>query len=89
MFKVYIVGDTIKVVRRKSLTNVDENDLCKKGVSRFPRVSCAAASADEANLEPGVAGWLPLNSFLFFCYLNSTNNAVNFVIFELIFYVLI
>lgn len=84
MFKVYIVGETIKVVRRKSLTNVDENDLCKKGVIRFPRVSCAAASADEANLEPGVAGWLPVNSS-FFCYLNSINNAVNFVIFELIF----
>lgn len=63
MFKVYIVGETIKVVRRKSLTNVDENDLCKKGVIRFPRVSCAAASADEANLEPGVAE-LPPKSLL-------------------------
>ncbi|XP_042468568.1 inositol-tetrakisphosphate 1-kinase 1-like isoform X2 [Zingiber officinale] len=33
LFKVYIVGETIK----------------------FPRVSCAAASADDAELDPGVA----------------------------------
>jgi inositol-1,3,4-trisphosphate 5/6-kinase / inositol-tetrakisphosphate 1-kinase len=56
MFKIYIVGETIKVVRRKSLPNVDKNDPHNKGVMQFPRVSCASASADEANLEPGVAG---------------------------------
>ncbi|OQU91072.1 hypothetical protein SORBI_3001G106900 [Sorghum bicolor] len=56
MFKVYIVGDAIRVVRRFSLPNVDEGDLLNNaGVFRFPRVSCAAASADDADLDPGVA----------------------------------
>lgn len=56
MFKVYIVGDAIRVVRRFSLPNVDEGDLSNNaGVFRFPRVSCAAASADDADLDPGVA----------------------------------
>ena len=57
MFKVYIVGDAIRVVRRFSLPNVDEGDLSNNaGVFRFPRVSCAAASADDADLDPRVAG---------------------------------
>ncbi|GJN23470.1 hypothetical protein PR202_gb11120 [Eleusine coracana subsp. coracana] len=56
MFKVYIVGDTIRVVRRFSLPNVDEGDVSNNaGVFRFPRVSCAAASADDADLDPHVA----------------------------------
>jgi len=56
MFKVYIVGDAIRVVRRFSLPNVDEGDLSNNaGVFRFPRVSCAAASADDADLDPCVA----------------------------------
>ena len=59
MFKVYIVGDAIRVVRRFSLPNVDEGDLSNNaGVFRFPRVSCAAASADDADLDPCVAGTL-------------------------------
>lgn len=59
MFKVYIVGDAIRVVRRFSLPNVDEGDLSNNpGVFRFPRVSCAAASADDADLDPCVAGML-------------------------------
>jgi inositol-1,3,4-trisphosphate 5/6-kinase / inositol-tetrakisphosphate 1-kinase len=59
MFKVYIVGDTIRVVRRFSLPNVDEGDVSNNaGVFRFPRVSCAAASADDADLDPHVAGKL-------------------------------
>ncbi|KAM4075403.1 hypothetical protein ACJW30_10G167500 [Castanea mollissima] len=57
LFKVYIVGETIKVVRRFSLPD----DVCKRelsknaGVYHVPRVSCAAASADDANLDPHVA----------------------------------
>ncbi|KAK3425660.1 hypothetical protein EUGRSUZ_F02197 [Eucalyptus grandis] len=57
MFKVYIVGEAIKVVRRFSLPNVSRKELSKNaGVFPFPRVSCAAASADEADLDPSVAG---------------------------------
>lgn len=56
MFKVYIVGEAIKVVRRFSLPNVSRKELSKNaGVFPFPRVSCAAASADEADLDPSVA----------------------------------
>lgn len=57
LFKVYIVGDTIKVVRRFSLPDVDEHDLVNNsGVFEFPRVSCASASAEEADLDPSIAG---------------------------------
>uniref|UniRef100_A0A5B7AW60 Inositol-tetrakisphosphate 1-kinase n=2 Tax=Davidia involucrata TaxID=16924 RepID=A0A5B7AW60_DAVIN len=56
LFKVYIVGEAIKVVRRFSLPDVCKRELSKiAGVFRFPRVSCAAASADDADLDPGVA----------------------------------
>ncbi|PHU20596.1 Inositol-tetrakisphosphate 1-kinase 2 [Capsicum chinense] len=59
LFKVYIVGETVKVVRRFSLPDVSKRELSKNpGVFRFPRVSCAAASADEADLDPCV-GELP------------------------------
>lgn len=57
LFKVYIVGEAIKVVRRFSLPDVSKRELSKTaGVYRFPRVSCAAASADDADLDPRVAG---------------------------------
>lgn len=60
LFKVYIVGDAIRVVRRFSLPNVDAGDLSNNaGVFRFPRVSCAAANAEDADLDPNVAGKLP------------------------------
>ncbi|CAN6688005.1 unnamed protein product [Malus baccata var. baccata] len=56
LFKVYIVGEAIKVVRRFSLPNISKRELEKlAGVLRFPRVSCAAASADDADLDPSVA----------------------------------
>ncbi|GMI83154.1 inositol 1,3,4-trisphosphate 5/6-kinase 3 [Hibiscus trionum] len=56
LFKVFIVGEAIKVVRRFSLPNVTKQDLSSNvGVYRFPRVSCAAASADDADLDPSVA----------------------------------
>lgn len=63
LFKVYIVGEAIKVVRRFSLPDVSKRELKKNaGVYRFPRVSCAAASADEADLEPHIAGrWICKN----------------------------
>ncbi|KAK6130764.1 hypothetical protein DH2020_035494 [Rehmannia glutinosa] len=61
LFKVYIVGEAIKVVRRFSLPDVSKRELSKNaGVYRFPRVSCASASADEADLDPCVAGELIL-----------------------------
>ncbi|OWM79130.1 hypothetical protein CDL15_Pgr003301 [Punica granatum] len=56
LFKIYIVGEAIKVVRRFSLPNVGEQELLKVGgFLRFPRVSCAAASAEDAELDPGIA----------------------------------
>ncbi|KAJ4899010.1 Inositol-tetrakisphosphate 1-kinase 2 [Raphanus sativus] len=64
MFKVFVVGDIIKVVRRFSLPNVSNCDKAKAdGVFKFPRVSSAAASADNADLEPSVAE-LPPKPFL-------------------------
>ncbi|KEH43981.1 inositol 1,3,4-trisphosphate 5/6-kinase [Medicago truncatula] len=56
LFKIYIVGEYIKVVRRFSLPNISKRGLSKvAGVYRFPRVSCAAASADDADLDPSIA----------------------------------
>eukprot|EP01018_Ginkgo_biloba_P002179 Gb_25244 [translate_table: standard] len=55
LFKVYIVGDTIKVVRRFSLPDVEQGEPLGYGVIPFPRVSSAAASADDADLDPHVA----------------------------------
>ncbi|KAB2628675.1 inositol-tetrakisphosphate 1-kinase 2-like [Pyrus ussuriensis x Pyrus communis] len=56
LFKVYIVGEAIKVVRRFSLPDVTKRELSKTaGVYRFPRVSCAAASAEDADLDPCIA----------------------------------
>ncbi|PWA83018.1 Inositol-tetrakisphosphate 1-kinase [Artemisia annua] len=56
LFKVYIVGDAIKVVRRFSLPDVSKRELSRSaGVFRFPRVSSAAQSADDADLDPCIA----------------------------------
>ncbi|MBA0829009.1 hypothetical protein Goarm_013632, partial [Gossypium armourianum] len=56
LFKIYIVGDAIKVVRRFSLDNVNKCQLAKvPGIFPFPRVSSAAASADDADLDPRIA----------------------------------
>ncbi|CAL0320717.1 unnamed protein product [Lupinus luteus] len=63
LFKIYIVGETIKVVRRFSLPNISKHELSKvAGVYRFPRVSCAAASADDADLDPSISGEIPKTS---------------------------
>lgn len=52
-----MVGEAIKVVRRFSLPNVGKQELSKvAGVFCFPRVSSAAASAEEAELDAGIAG---------------------------------
>ncbi|KAI4298603.1 hypothetical protein L6164_032141 [Bauhinia variegata] len=60
LFKIYIVGDTIKVVRRFSLPNISKCELSKvAGVFRFPRVSCAAASAEDADLDPRISEYPP------------------------------
>ena len=54
---MYIIGEFIKVVRRFSLPDVCKRELSKiAGVFPFPRVSCASASADGADLDPKVAG---------------------------------
>lgn len=59
-----MVGDVIKVVRRFSLPNVSNCEKSKvDGVFQFPRVSSAAASADNADLDPRVAE-LPPKPFL-------------------------
>uniref|UniRef100_A0A0D3BLK8 Inositol-tetrakisphosphate 1-kinase n=1 Tax=Brassica oleracea var. oleracea TaxID=109376 RepID=A0A0D3BLK8_BRAOL len=64
MFKVFVVGDTIKVVRRFSLPNISNCEKAKvDGVFQFPRVSSAAASVDNADLDPSVAE-LPPKPFL-------------------------
>ncbi|KAL8541635.1 hypothetical protein ACS0TY_002777 [Phlomoides rotata] len=56
LFKVFIVGESIKVVRRFSLPDVTKSNLSEtSGVFCFPRVSCAAASADDVVLDPSVA----------------------------------
>ncbi|KAK4284447.1 hypothetical protein QN277_001279 [Acacia crassicarpa] len=60
LFKIYITGETIKVVRRFSLPNVNKHDLSRvTGVIQFPRVSNAAASADDADLDPNIAEFPP------------------------------
>ena len=57
LFKIYIVGKSIKVVRRFSLPDVSKCELEEvAGVFRFPRVSCAVATVDEADLDPSIAG---------------------------------
>ncbi|XXG48942.1 hypothetical protein AAC387_Pa02g3259 [Persea americana] len=61
LFKVFIVGETIKVVRRSSLPNVSECELLNNfGLYQFPRVSSATTSADDAGLDPSVAELPPL-----------------------------
>jgi hypothetical protein len=56
LFKVYIVGDAIRVVCRFSLPNVDEGDMSNNaGVFRFPRVSCATSSANDFSVGFSVA----------------------------------
>lgn len=55
LFKVYVIGNAIKVVRRYSLPDLGEGDQVGFGVKSFPRVSSAAATAEEADLDPEVA----------------------------------
>ncbi|KAH7438387.1 hypothetical protein KP509_04G012800 [Ceratopteris richardii] len=53
LFKVYVVGDSIRVVRRFSLPDIHKQ--VGNGVIAFPRVSSASASADDADLDPEIA----------------------------------
>ncbi|XP_024403882.1 inositol-tetrakisphosphate 1-kinase 3 isoform X1 [Physcomitrium patens] len=48
LFKTYVVGDYVRVVRRFSLPDVPEGEMKRNGIMPFPRVSCAAESAEEA-----------------------------------------
>ena len=63
LFKVYIVGDNIKVARGFSLRDVDESASLSYGVIPFLGVSSASASANDEDLDPHVGGEV------FFCYL--------------------
>ena len=63
LFKVYIVGNTIKVVHGFSLRDVDESASLSYGVIPFPGVSSASASANDLDLDPHVGGEV------FFCSL--------------------
>ena len=55
LFKVYVIGDAIRVVRRFSLPDVHGSG---SGVIPFPRVSSSASSAEDADLDPELAGKL-------------------------------
>uniref|UniRef100_A0A0E0M4X9 Inositol-tetrakisphosphate 1-kinase n=1 Tax=Oryza punctata TaxID=4537 RepID=A0A0E0M4X9_ORYPU len=56
LFKVYVVGETIRVVRRFSLPDVNIYDLENNdGIFRFPRVSCATNNAEDAEVDPSIA----------------------------------
>ncbi|XP_040384419.1 inositol-tetrakisphosphate 1-kinase 1 isoform X2 [Oryza brachyantha] len=56
LFKVYVVGETIRVVRRFSLPDVNIYDLENNdGIFRFPRVSCATNNAEDAEIDPCIA----------------------------------
>ncbi|CAM6039759.1 unnamed protein product [Sphagnum compactum] len=54
LFKVYIVGDQIRVAQRFSLPDVQEGEDICSGVIPFQRVS-SVATADEADLDPQAA----------------------------------
>ncbi|PWA56009.1 Inositol-tetrakisphosphate 1-kinase [Artemisia annua] len=59
LFKVYIVGDEIKVVWRFSLPDVSKRELSGNSVVfHFPRVSSAAQSADDADVDPCIGALL-------------------------------
>ena len=57
LFKVFIVGHIVKVVRRLSLANVYENQS-GTGITPFPRISCSTGYADMELLDPIVSGEL-------------------------------
>ncbi|XP_049931399.1 inositol-tetrakisphosphate 1-kinase 2 [Nymphaea colorata] len=52
LFKVYVVGETFKVVRRFSLPDVEQSN--NVGLVPLPRVSFTAASTVGAYLDPHV-----------------------------------
>ncbi|KAK4563466.1 hypothetical protein RGQ29_005827 [Quercus rubra] len=56
VFKVYIVGESITVVKRFSLPNHGKRDLSKvAGMYPVPRVSSYLSSAEDADLDPSIA----------------------------------
>ena len=66
VFKVYIVGESITVVRRFSLPNHGKRDLSKvAGMYPVPRISSYLSSAEDADLDPSIAGEIVVFSFLF------------------------
>lgn len=71
LFKTYVVGDYVRVVRRFSLPDVPEGEMKRNGIMPFPRVSCAAESAEEALaagiLDPQAAGRFHFSSVSIIC----------------------
>ncbi|CAN6449995.1 unnamed protein product [Victoria cruziana] len=60
LFKVYIVGETFRVVKRFSLPDVENCEQSRNvGLMPLPRVSFTAASAVGTNLDPNVADLPP------------------------------
>ena len=64
LFKVYVIGHMVKVVRRFSLPDISGDEAKTNDIVSFPRVSCAAASADGVDLDPSVGG--ETRAFFFF-----------------------
>ncbi|GBG76982.1 hypothetical protein CBR_g23313 [Chara braunii] len=55
LFKAYVVGETVTVVRRLSLPDVREGEPVGNGVQAFDRVSSAASAASAESVEFGEA----------------------------------
>ena len=59
LFKVYVAGSTMKVVKRFSVPDICNQELANNpDVFHLPRISSAVASVDDADLDPSVAGEL-------------------------------
>lgn len=77
LFKVYIVGETIRVVRRFSLPDVNTYDLGNNdGIFRFPRVSCATNNAENADVDPCIAGKGLLHKNMTFCIISKKEHDI-------------
>ncbi|KAJ7555766.1 hypothetical protein O6H91_05G054200 [Diphasiastrum complanatum] len=55
LFKVYVMGDSLNVVRRPSLADICVGNSGAHGLIPFPRVSSASAPAEESYLDPQTA----------------------------------
>jgi hypothetical protein len=86
LFKVYVIGHMVRVVRRFSLPDIVGNGAETNDIVSFPRVSCAAASADDVDLDPSIGGTgQQPHLLLFLCILfqNSVYASVRILLFKL------